>query len=460
MATLGLELNDAGLVAVRSEAKNALAAPESPGYALVEGERLVLGQEARDRARLKPRFTHTRFWDAIDTAPLARPFSNRLSRADLAHAHLSEFWKSLETTDEAMLAVPGWYSLDQLGLILGLTRSCDIPVGGMIDSALAAAATVGQGSALLHLDLHLHRVAASLIRRSDQLVRAESAVEESAGLVPLQDAWATHIAECFVRQTRYDPLHRAESEQTLYGQLPSWLDRLCVETRITASMEVSGKSRAIELERDHLAEAAGTYYSSILALASSIFPHDERVTLLLSHRIARLPGLIDRLRRDLSDDVLTLPDVAAAKGALGYERPKHRSSDDDALTFLTRLDVPPADGAPRLEATAATPNDAYRMPSHVLFDGRALSIEPGPFLIGLSIEQGARGLNVTGETAGVSRYHCSLYCVDERIVVEDHSKFGSFVNEKRVHERTTVSSGDRLRLGTPGIELQLIEVEP
>ena len=150
MAVLALELNDAGIVAVRDSAPKVLALPESPGIAVVDGDNIVTGSEARTRLRLTPRFTHTRFWDALDTTPLSRPFPSQLSRADLAHAHLSHLWKEAEgqgaNYDRAVLAVPGWYSLDQLGLILGMARAIGIAVGCMMDAALAAAAGVTQGS--------------------------------------------------------------------------------------------------------------------------------------------------------------------------------------------------------------------------------------------------------------------------------------------------------------------------
>ena len=83
MPVVALELNDAGISAVSDGARDTLAIAESPGYALVEDGSIVTGVDARARARLKPRFTHTRFWDALDTTPLSRPFPNKLNRADL-----------------------------------------------------------------------------------------------------------------------------------------------------------------------------------------------------------------------------------------------------------------------------------------------------------------------------------------------------------------------------------------
>jgi len=44
----------------------------------------------------------------------------------------------------------------------------------------------------------------------------------------------------------------------------------------------------------------------------------------------------------------------------------------------------------------------------------------------------------------------------ERTVLVDHSRFGTWVNGARVKERATLRPGDRVRVGTPGVEFTLI----
>jgi hypothetical protein len=44
------------------------------------------------------------------------------------------------------------------------------------------------------------------------------------------------------------------------------------------------------------------------------------------------------------------------------------------------------------------------------------------------------------------------------VIVEDHSTYGSFVNEERVVGNTVLTVGDRLRLGSPGVTLELIQM--
>lgn len=469
MSVVAVELNDAGIIIVRGRAEHALAVVPSPGYAVVDGTAVVTGADAQRRSRLKPRFTHTRFWDALDTSPLSRPFPSKLSRADLAHAHLTQIWESLLALDddvtEAVLAVPGWYSLEQLGLILGMAQACNIPVSGMIDSALAAAAGTTDKAArslanAAHLDLHLHRIAASKISRDDHLVREDNVVDDSVGLIPLYDAWATFVAQAFVRQTRFDPLHSAQSEQALYDQLPSWVDALLDADEATLSMSVSGRKYSVTLGRQQLISSATTYYDPVVALALSVMPFDEPGTLLVSHRVGALPGLVERLTRDVSDKLVVLAPEAAAAGALAYEKHAPAASENDGLTFLTslHLDEHGAASVSAPDPTLHQQGDDVPSPTHVLHDGVAHSLTPEPFLLGVSIPDQQRGLNLLGETAGVSRYHCSIYRANGRVIIEDHSKFGSFLNGRRVQERAPLAAGDILRLGTPGIEVQLIEV--
>jgi pSer/pThr/pTyr-binding forkhead associated (FHA) protein len=45
---------------------------------------------------------------------------------------------------------------------------------------------------------------------------------------------------------------------------------------------------------------------------------------------------------------------------------------------------------------------------------------------------------------------------DGEVVVRDHSRYGTYVNGERIAGSASLSAGDRLRLGTPGIVLELV----
>jgi hypothetical protein len=454
-----MEIHDAGVLAIREDDPADVTATGSPGYALVEGASVVVGSEALGSARLKPRRVENRFWSDLDTAPLPEPFPPTLSRADLAHAHLAQVWKEARgDTDRVILALPGSFRDEQLSLILGIARACGMPVVGLVDSALAA--SDGEpGSHVLHLDVDLHRTVLTALVRGRELVRREVRVSPHAGLVSIRDAWAAKIAETFVAATRFDPLHSAATEQALYLRLPSLQERLCREDRTAVELEWSGKNLAVEVTRDRLAGAAEAAYAGIVELLRHSKRVGEPATVLLSHRASVLPGLHDRLSGVGDIRILGLPPGAAARGALRARRWIEGSG--EALPFVTRL---PAEEehteAPSISTAAAAPatRASGARPTHVLHESSAHPITGEPLILGVGRVEGGRRIELTGTTAGISRTHCALVRVGGRVLVEDHSRHGTFLNGQRVDGKTDLSAGDRLRLGTPGIELLLISV--
>ena len=64
-----------------------------------------------------------------------------------------------------------------------------------------------------------------------------------------------------------------------------------------------------------------------------------------------------------------------------------------------------------------------------------------------------------GSIAGVSLLHCSLMLHAGQAFVQDHSRYGSYLNDERVESRAILRVGDRLRLGNPGVELTFVRMD-
>jgi len=94
----------------------------------------------------------------------------------------------------------------------------------------------------------------------------------------------------------------------------------------------------------------------------------------------------------------------------------------------------------------------------VLYQGRAYAITEEPFVLGIAVPVGRRGISLRGQTAGISRAHCSIRREGDRVIAEDHSTHGTLLNQERLDGQEELQPGDRLRLGNPGIELILILV--
>jgi hypothetical protein len=318
MTVLAIEIADVGLNAASTDGPLGLA---SPGFVALDGGKMLSGDAARAISRLRPRHTSSRFWDRLDQRSVGRPFPRGLTHADLVHAHLNEYWTGLRATFDlslsgtsVLLAVPGAWSTTQLGLLLGIARACNMPVTGLVDSALAALHTVEGGRPVLHLDIRLHRAVLTWFETDGRRARKAVASAEAAGLLAFYNAWAQEIASRFVRETRFDPLHRARDEQALYDALPDLLERLAVDGASEVSVETRSGPRSIEIDRTRATTVVASHVDAIREAAGRL-PEPTAATAALSANAARIPGLAGHLEELTGQDAVILPDGSAAAGA-------------------------------------------------------------------------------------------------------------------------------------------------
>jgi hypothetical protein len=460
---LSLDVSDGGLVGVADD--GAVLGP-SPGCALVEGGVPVFGEEAVRRSRLLPRLVASDFWSRLDAGPLGPPFPEGLSSADLVHGHLESLWRKAKAgTGDVVLAVPGVYDDRQLGLLLGIAQALSMPVTGLVDAAVAAASAGFAGERLLHVDVGLRRAVVTEVRQGASLVRERVARIDRWGQDEVHDAEMRGAAAAFVLQSRFDPLHEASTEQALFDRLPAWLAALERDERATWRLAFPAGEATVEVTRSE-AEAWTVRFAEELSQQVSVFKRaGEPLTVLLSAHAARLPGLAGRLAAVRGVEVVRLPVQAAAAGAL-RGRDAIRSP-RDAVRFVTQLPRPQepdgtVGGAAVILPPAPKPlppRDPGRRPTHVLLGPVARAITEEPLVLGTAPPSPGRSWRLEGETAGISRAHCRLFVSAGSAVVEDLSTWGTYVNGERVSGRAVLAAGDRIRVGSPGLELLLVAAE-
>ena len=315
MGLLAIALDDAGVALASGHS----LLVESPGYAIVEDGSLLVGEPARRHSKINPRLVHNRFWDCLSNETLARPVSQATVVADLAAAHLAHVWDRRPVDAEgAIFVVPGTYTEQQLGLLLGIAEEHRVPVRGLVDAALACCHQPCTDNALLHLDLHLHRLVLTVLEQGTRLHRTAATSTEAVGLISLYETWIKLVGGQFVRESRFDPLHRGETEQEMHDRLPIWLESLRQQSGTRVEMRASdGRVHAIELARDAVVAAAGEAYERIARLVTDSRPR-RPVSLLLSHRLCALPGCMQRLGGLDDLQIVPLAPGAAALGALRH----------------------------------------------------------------------------------------------------------------------------------------------
>jgi hypothetical protein len=457
---LSLELIDAGLVVAIQRGDSIGVIAEEPGVAVLE-ETAITGTDAAARVRLKPLLAHTNFWRDVSTAPLARPTRQIRTTADLAFVQASSLLaRCKEDADSLLLAVPAGYSREQLGLLLGIVNETGVNVAGVVDAALAACSYEPAPPRVLHLDLELHQALLTVLEYAGGeragLKRARYEMLPKHGVLSIYQTWLQMIAEQFVRKTRFDPLHDASSEQRLLDQLPEWLQVLPDNPQLPITMQLGERLLEIEVERSEFIATAEKHYAELQRLVQESRVAGMPIELRLSHRVASMPGLLDRLAALRDCEVRVLPRGAAALSALHYATAIRRPPESLALVY--QLPTPRAATNGVVAATQSTATPAPLRPTHVLFQGRAWHVSERPLSVGWATEGSTRKLTLPAASPGVSRAHCTLVRRNGSVIVEDHSTYGSFVNEERVVGNTVLTVGDRLRLGSPGVTLDLIQM--
>lgn len=425
MSIFVIELNDA---AVTVSDENDLLL-ESPGYAVMDADRLYLGSEAQDIARIRPRWTNNHFWARLGMDPMQGATPQVRHHADLAFAHLKSIWQQVGESDaEIVFAVPGSWSSEQLGLLLGFANELDLRVHSIVDAAAAAAASTGAGGKLWHLDISLHRILLTELRAGDALVRERVLVIAEEGLVHFNNLWANTIADQFVHATRFDPMHRAETEQLLHDCLPACLADLDDQGASVIELQDREKHYSVTVRRDQLVAAAASAYPRIMQQLQA--EAGEEGMLLLSGRFAGFPGLRDALSVLPGISVETLEPGAAARGCIANAG--NLRSDDESVHYRTEL---PRAGreAPGKPSPAAPESQ----PTHLLYRGQAWAVGRRPTVLALD------GDAVTTKE-GRGRPQCSVQRTGGRVWLEPRPETQVLLNGREVDDKVGLSVGDRL----------------
>lgn len=359
-----LELNDAAITLYRDE----VVLERSPGVAVVLDDTVHFGDDALRISRIHPRQANQQYFARLNADPLATPGRRARNHADLVYLHLQTLKPLIEAEGgEVLLAVPGILSADQLGVLLGVLQEIDVRVSGFVDAAVAALSTRAVHAHAYHIDVMMQRAVVTAVDGDGQV--RKSGVQEllECGLNRLLDGWINVIADRFVRETRFDPLHAASTEQQLFNQVYDWIQSGAESPELVVEILHADHTRRVELGRSLLEDKSAQRLRQI----SDAVPRGAR--LYLSARSARLPGMqsaVDALQIEAE----VLPENALARGCLQHLA--RILPGDGELRLVTRLPAAGTDHTPR-NATTSTRAGSPQA-SHVLRGHEAWPLERAP----------------------------------------------------------------------------------
>ena len=448
MGLLAAHLNDAGILVVNDEH----ILYHEPGFALLEDDHLITGADAYANASIKPRRIQNHYWSALHTEPLRDQRFSHMSAADLVSRQLEQIWQRVATHgDRLAIAVPPYMSNENLGLLLGIADELKIPIVAICDSAVCATRRHYEHAVPVHIDLSLHSSSLTRLMQEGQVQVDRTEIIEDNGMLLLHENWLKVIADAFVQQSRFDPLHTAETEQMLQDKMQDWLTQASSARRIPLQVDYRGISHHAELESLELVAAAAPVYQSIVSTLRALYKAEETPAIQMSARAARMPGLAATLKTRVGGEVFLLEPGATARGLINRCNSEQQSG---SATLSRHM---PWDQSPvSVEIVAA---EGGGQPTHLLFGHNAFSLIGEPLVLGSQAADGERWLDLQQEMPGVSRRHCVVSSDNGQFVLTDHSRYGTFLNGHRIEGSAVLQTGDLIRIGTPGFELRLISAE-
>jgi hypothetical protein len=355
---------------------------------------------------------------------------------------------------EAVVAVPADLDAAALTALRGALSAAGVDARDFPDAATLTAAAVADREHYVVLEAGWRSATATRVVGGGDCAFEESFVSEKANLLDVYDLWLMAVAAALVKNTRFDPLLNLDTEQRLFADLPSLAARAAIEGKVEAAVESDGARFAIGVDAPLFADAAQGFYRELARLTRSARIAGEGTALILPAESRRWPGFLPRLLEIEQDGLIIAPAGIAAVAA--SRQPTDATQEPRLRRRIARVPDHSLAGEVEYVASANTPAARALPVTHILYGGDSVRFPDVGLTIGTEEDKESPHILLPRVAAGVSRRHCSLRREGERTMLIDHSRYGTWVNGARVRERAAVRPGDRVRVGTPGVEFTLI----
>ena len=396
----------------------------SPGYALIDGDRVELGEAAFRQARLHPRAVHNRYWGNLNQDPLKYPTPRARHHADLAFAQLLAIHEQAGKPEQVIFAVPGTFSNEQLALLLGLVDASPFSAIGLVDTAVAALAPVVGSGNFVHIDIHLHQTVLTRISVNEEVKRVSVKLIDGTGMAAIFDTCAHVIADLFIRDARFDPQHHPETEQALYEQIPTCLSSLRSHNEVSLEIQYQQTQHQAKLPATLLLQALAPQFEKI---ADAI---DANESCLLSQQLGNLPGLSDHI-----PNAEILADINVTRACQLHE-PLIRST-GSALNFVTSLPATDEPAIIDIAKPAQTHEQVVLNPrsdiSHILHEHNAYPLNDEHMYLSAS------GIMHSSNT---NDSHCSISVNNAGVSLKPEGELTVFLNGQQLKRSSDIKAGD------------------
>lgn len=326
----------------------------TPGQVIFRGNALLVGEVTQTQNRLNPALTYNQHWQQLNQQVVSLPNPAFRHHADIAYQQLQQWLVYYDKNLPLLVATSYDYSKEQYALLAGLLQAHNVQVVGFTDSALIQSVGYLHSQPLTsqrfyHVDINLHQMRLTQLQQRAGMLEATQHWDlTELGVSTLLNQWQRILTRECIRQTRYDPLHSAESEQRLYNQLLPSIKQL----NAAASIELAIDGNTVDVKKTLLDAIAGDFATAVSKLVGT-------APVLIAPTVRDFPGLSGTQieHQHIQQGLKAQADYLSQQ------------------TTLKHYQALPITGAGI--NSAPVESSASAQPSHLLFMNRALPLQQG-----------------------------------------------------------------------------------
>ncbi len=345
---------------------------DSASFALIETSRHVtVGPSAQQQAHLRPREVSTTFWSDLSANSTTK---HVVSNAELALNHLHYVLQQANCSDQdAIVITPATFDKHHLGLLLGICEKLPIKIVGIVCNATLAMQGFIDDCKAVYLDLLQRKLVLT------ELIHSNSGVELKTpsrifdyGLQDFVHNIAKLIADKFVAETRFDPLHIAKHEQQLFDKLPLWLNMLKNTDSTECNLSTEDESFSINISQQQLQQANHQQFDKIAAYLNVLFHNHDAIAIYCSSSCQQVFGMQNFFSNLPGCAVIQLEDDSLAKNALLN---KDEIISKEQVLYVNSLPWHSKFKPDTLSFNPGKISNLSSLPTHILIDGHAYGLQ-------------------------------------------------------------------------------------
>jgi hypothetical protein len=214
----------------------------SPQVAALTANEGFISHEVSAKNMAESHKIYRDYWTCLNEESLNYSISGIRHKADMVYTHLKNISERIGDLVDVVYAVPSHMTNYQLSLLLGINNALNLSVRGFVDANVAALASAAAPGAYTVLDIQPNQTVITDLDVANKVTSRGSELVPNIGSNNIYHACARHIANSFVRQTRFDPLHDSICEQYLMDALPRWIDESAFNKDLYCNLEYNDEA--------------------------------------------------------------------------------------------------------------------------------------------------------------------------------------------------------------------------